>query len=484
MKRARNVLVTAAMLRLAAPVLAAICTGALLPSAAAQPAPETPPPPPTGFAFGSYGRIDAATDLTGSTPEPVAVVAHGARIVEKPYLELDLYYHWISPRGVRVRTATTLAFGDSLFHYTGEFDAAIALRNFFLEAAIPGGLTLWAGSRMYRGDDIYLLDFWPLDDINTVGAGAAYSVDRLDLALHGGVNRLLQPFQYQEAEVSDPTFGATTIVQLDRQRMIASASAAYRFLGDGRGLSARAKLHAELHGLPAGDRERADETVESLPRDWGLVVGAQLGLWGFGVRCPDRTGAPPEADRSHANLFLRYARGLAAFDELSPPIDVDTSLRTFPRASELLLGLAANLELPRIAIPIGAYSRRFVDADRSDSDRDDGWEYVVDTRPQLQLAGDLHAAVDLSYQVRFPRGLSPTDLIARDPAVFQLAPMLIYAPIGRGTYARPQFRLVYRAAHLNEGARDLYPLEDPRRADAWVHYLGVQAEWWFNSTYR
>ena len=26
---------------------------------------------------------------------------------------------------------------------------------------------IWAGSRMYRGDDIYLLDFWPLDNLNT-----------------------------------------------------------------------------------------------------------------------------------------------------------------------------------------------------------------------------------------------------------------------------------------------------------------------------
>ena len=39
-------------------------------------------------------------------------------------------------------------------------------------------------------------------------------------------------------------------------------------------------------------------------------------------------------------------------------------------------------------------------------------------------------------------------------------------------------------ARLNEGARDLYVPDDPRRAETWVHFLGVQAEWWFNSTYR
>jgi hypothetical protein len=56
--------------------------------------------------------------------------------------------------------------------------------------------------------------------------------------------------------------------------------------------------------------------------------------------------------------------------------------------------------------------------------------------------------------------------------------------MGPSAYDRPQLRLVYRAARLNEGARDLYVPDDPRRAETWVHFLGVQAEWWFNSTYR
>jgi hypothetical protein len=42
-----------------------------------------------------------------------------------------------------------------------------------------------------------------------------------------------------------------------------------------------------------------------------------------------------------------------------------------------------------------------------------------------------------------------------------------------------------RAAHLDGGALDLYVPDDPRHAHAWQYFLGVQAEWWFNSsTYR
>ncbi len=44
---------------------------------------------------------------------------------------------------------------------------------------------------MYRGDDIYLLDFWPLDNLNTLGGGLAYTfLDDLDVKLHAGVNQL------------------------------------------------------------------------------------------------------------------------------------------------------------------------------------------------------------------------------------------------------------------------------------------------------
>jgi hypothetical protein len=119
--------------------------------AATTPAPEQPAQPAEeapsdlGFGFGSYGRIGVGTDLRGSTPEAVNVVKTGSRIVEASYTELDLYYRLRSERGVEVTTVTTLAAAGDPFHYTGEFDAALALRNFYAEAA-RGPMTLWIGS--------------------------------------------------------------------------------------------------------------------------------------------------------------------------------------------------------------------------------------------------------------------------------------------------------------------------------------------------
>jgi hypothetical protein len=258
---------------------------------------------------------------------------------------------------------------------------------------------------------------------------------------------------------------------LDRQRFIGSAKGTYRVYGDGVGPSVKAKLYGEIHAIGKGSRVRQDETVEQLPKDFGWVLGAQIGAWGFAE------------GRSHANFYLRFAKGLGSFDELEIPKGFDLTKKV-GKASEFLVGTSINVEMGRGGVLFGGYSRRFVDADDNEIDHDDGWEYIVDVRPHHAIAGDFEAALDLSYQARFPKGLSPTALVALDPAIFQIAPMLIYSPFGTGSYARPHFRLIYRAAHLNEGARDQYPLDDRRRLRSWVHFLGVQAEWWFNSTYR
>ena len=460
------------------------------PVSAPTPAPA-PTPPPTipvvtpakpvavidsrrdGFRFGSYGRVLASTDLRGGKPEPANVVAHGPRIVEDTYLELDLSYGLYTPRGQLIRPVITLAFDGTLFHDTGDFDAQPAIRNMYLEVEVNKQVTAWIGSRMYRGDDIYLFDYWPLDDLNTVGGGMAFRADALELAAHAGVNRLDDEFQFQEIEVANPEQGATTVVQLNRQRMVASATAAYTLRRAKSEPSLKLKLHGELHALPSGTRKRVDGTFEDLPYDTGYLIGAQAGTFGF---------SDDARYRRHLNVYVRYARGLAAFDELAPPTSFGTDLKT-RRASELSFGVAGNWDHRLGSVMLGGLSRRFVDADGNTTDFDDGWEYAVNVRPLAKLGGsDLFAGADLSYQARFPRGLNAITQRAEDPAVFQFAPMIVYSPMGPSAYDRPQLRLVYRAAAFNEAARDLFVPDDPRARYTWTHFLGLQAEWWFNSS--
>ncbi len=437
------------------------------------------------FTFGSYGRVSAGTDLRGGKPEAVDVVGIGPRIVEPSYLELDLGYRHYLPRGGELRTHVTLAFDDTLFHATGDFDAQPAIRNLFVEGDVTRSLTAWVGSRMYRGRDIYLLDYWPLEDQNTVGGGAGLHRGKLDVRAHVGWNRLADEFMYQTIEVPDPAQGATTVTQLNRQRMVASTTAAWRLLtaSDTTDQSAEVKVHGELHRLAAGERERDDGTREALPADSGFTLGAELAVWDVRVN-----GIPDElAPTTHASLFARYSRGLAAFDELAPPTSFDASLTT-GGASEFVLGAAANFDHPWFSVSGGYLARRTIDADGDTTDVDDAWEHTVAVRPLVSLGDPPHQTglflgADLSYQVRFPHGPSTTTGLISDPAVLQLAPMLVWSPRGQSAYARPQLRLVYRAAHQNQGARDAYVPDDPRGDETWMHYLGLQAEWWFgNST--
>ena len=194
-------------------------------------------------------------------------------------------------------------FLDNFFHFTGKFDSTIAIRNMYAEAENVWGpyLSVWVGSRMYRGDDIYLLDFWPLDNLNTVGAGTGYTFnDRTSVSVHMGLNAPDSAL-FQQSVLRPPAqnqFGATDVTLLDRQHFIGSMKASHIVpLGATSGLKGVA--YAEVHELPEGQRETRVDQFETLPSDGGYVIGAQIGAF---------TG---ERD-THLNLVFRYARGLAA----------------------------------------------------------------------------------------------------------------------------------------------------------------------------
>ena len=66
------------------------------PSPPAPPAREPGSPPsasalPTGFDFGSYGRIGLGGDMRGHEGFSTNVVSHGSRLEKAPYLELNFY---------------------------------------------------------------------------------------------------------------------------------------------------------------------------------------------------------------------------------------------------------------------------------------------------------------------------------------------------------------------------------------------------------
>jgi maltoporin len=434
------------------------------------------------FGFGSYGRVIAATDGRGRPGRDVDVVAHGSRLDHDNYVELELRRddRWAAV-DADTRFVATVAFGNPIFHYDGEFDAAIALRNLYLEERGLGarGLSIWAGSRMLRGDDIYLLDFWPLDNLNTLGGGVVYEAESLTkVGAHFGVAQPDNPFYRQQAFRPQPLnqFGAATVDILDRMRLSASLRAEQQIRFDG-GAGIKLVLYGEMHQVPGGQRETAQpQRFEDVPHDDGYVIGGQIGGY---------TGE----DDTHVNLFVRYATGTAAYGEFAYPEGLGPD-RTTSGAHEITFAAGGNWELGPVAIMLGGYFRSFRNATDA-LDYDDVDEGIVIARPQIFFTEWLGLGVEGSYQAQ-QRGViadvgdgdpsvsaEPAPVVAR---IARIGVIPFVTPAGRGSYSRPVIWLIYSAANRDDGARALFPVDDNYSIREWEHFIGLGAEWWFGST--
>ncbi len=446
------------------------------------PADAPKPPGALGFTFGSYGRIIAATDGHGGPGRDADVVARGSRMDEANYAELELRRddYW-KKTGATTRLVATLGIGNPIFHYNGEFDIKMAVRNLYIEERGLGadGLSVWVGSRMYRGDDIYLLDFWPLDDQNTVGGGVRYDAKQgTSVALHGGLGQPMNDFYLQQSQRQLPLNqpGVAAVKILDRQRFIGTAKLQHvqKVGADGAGL--KGVLYGEVHELPSGQRQMEAQVYEAVPANHGWVAGLQLGAFS-GNR------------DTHVNLFLRYARGLAAYGPFDRPAQLSPD-KTAAGAHELRVAVGGNWEYGPVGVMLGGYVRSFRDAspglDYADLD-----EGIVAARPHVFFNEWLGLAVEGSFQAQ-KRGvlLPPTapDGSAQAPngpltaRLYRVGVMPFLSPAGRGDYSRPQLRVIWTMTVRDDGAKQLYPQDDPLSLRTTEYFFGLGAEWWFNSS--
>jgi maltoporin len=320
---------------------------------------------------------------------------------------------------------------------------------------------------MYRGDDIYLLDFWPLDEQNTLGGGVAYFFGETNLRLHVGINRLDDSFQTQTIVVPAEEFGTREVLFMDRQRGVFTLRGEHS-LSLGEALKLKMVLYGELHTLPAGTRQTEDNQEEWLPADNGWLAGAELSLFGFG-------------EFNHVNLYLRYGSSLAAYDEMAIPLGPGRE-KSAQGAKEFLAGLSANYEIGnRAGLLLGAYGRYFEDADPNVYDRDDLWEVGFACRPAWYVTEHFHILAEANLQYLRPSGLSVETDKHEIPFVFEVGIMPSIS-LKKGSYARPQLRLVYAVTLLNHAALRTFAPEDPQRKRATRHYLGLSVEWWFHSS--
>lgn len=436
---------------------------------------NTPPNFADGFHFGSYGRVALGTDAKGRPGRDGDIVARGSRLDESSYLELELRRedYW-EKTGAYTRIVSTLALGSPLFHTTGNFDANLGIRNLYVEESGLGTdrLRIWVGSRMYRGNDIYLLDFWPLDNLNTVGGGLSYTfLDDLTVRLHTGINQPSSAFFYQSSPRPLPLgrIGEAQVAITDRQKFISSARVSNIFpVGKTGGI--KPVLYGEVHYTSAAQQETDVRQFEDLPLDTGFLVGTQVGLF---------TGKRS----THLNLVFRYSGGLAAYGEWGTPTQLGPD-RTSKGAREVLAAVSGNYEKGPFGVLLGSYWRLFRNASPGLDSADLG-EGIVIARPTYWFGkGGGGLSLEGSYQAQ-RRGVLINQEEDPQPQFGQMGRigvMPFLSPGGRGNYQRPHLRLVYLASIRDAGARRLYPRDDVFGLRPVDHYVGLNAEWWFGST--
>jgi maltoporin len=447
---------------------------------------EPPPQAQNGFFFGSYGRMVSATDFHGRPGRDADIVARGSRLDESPYFELDVRRqdYWETTKSF-TRVVATLGITSPVFHYTSDFTIRMAVRNLYLEERDLGlkGLSAWVGSRMYRGDDAYLLDFWPLDNLNTVGGGLRYDFNenRTFVAAHAGLNQPNTGFFKQTVQSSLPlnqVNGAASVDVLNRQKFIGSLKVGHVImLGGDTGV--KGALYGELHQTSAAQRETSKPgTYENLPADVGYVIGAQLGAF--------------TSNATHLNLFIRYAGGMAAYGEFGSPYQLAPD-KTSSGAHELWITASGNWERGPLGIMAAGYIRSFRDAS-PDLDFNDVDEGILIARPHLYFTDWMGLAVEGSYQAQ-QRGVSwaagvpnvpvgstiPASSGPLSASLVRFGLIPFFNPAGKGDYSRPQFRVIYLLTRRDAGARALYPTNDVFALRTWEHFFGVGVEWWFNA---
>jgi maltoporin len=182
-----------------------------------------------------------------------------------------------------------------------------------------------------------------------------------------------------------------------------------------------------------------------------------------------------------ASLVLRHARSLAAYDPLSAPITFALD-RTTSGASETQIAFSGNYEQELFGIACAGYVRFFRDPSPTATSTQKYDEGAIVARPSVFLGEHFGVSVEGSYQQRRIAIIEPGADAPLSASVTKVGLIPYFSPAGRGTFKRPQIRMLYTASFRNAGAKGLYPAEDVFSQRGTEHFLGVGAEWWFNSS--
>ncbi|MCA0933591.1 carbohydrate porin [Lutimonas saemankumensis] len=437
--------------------------------------------------IGSYGRagVDWSFENGGSIGRRLNLNnmgSIGGRLEEQDYLEVAPNFNFSPKEGdetiiyaqIRLSVYTTgvASFANSTSSSIGGL--GFSMPEIFVEARnIKGSdVSIWAGSRLYRGPDVHIADHFYFNDHSGAGFGVEFKKTRLSTVFVASTDTTstLPPYFYLNIKTGTPSAELRQrVVMVAEQDIDINENNAITLLG-------------EFHRMADADGDVENDSIAEIynfPSDYGFVIGAK-----------HQHIIKKLKSGSFNDFSLRYGTGIANGGDgglsktwltYGAP---DTIARNFQGAYSLALvnhtvlnfsdryslngyvifanskGAADTNGLSKTYFGREVYNRKI--------------DFTVGVRNQHYLSDYFHLLTEVNYSQR-KDGENPWASMLK----FSVAP--VYVPTGqRDVWARPHIRFVASAARYNDFAMEsLYsPYLEATGPKRWGYYFGVKVEWW------
>jgi maltoporin len=437
------------------------------------------------FSFGSYGRAGIGYGLGTEAAFPQSLNLNGmgsigGRFEENDYLELATALHF-NPKtsetkttviNVQARFAFYTTQGQLIGNVSNKSIGGIttALPELFAEAKNINGSdwSVWMGARLFRGDDIHIIDHFYFDDHSGQGVGIQRKNTKFSVIFTGSIDTTstLPPNFYLNIVNGTPTLGLRNryISVLEHQIQVKKG-----YL----------KLMGEFQRLPSGIAKDAT-TQYSYPADYGFVLGAKYNK-SISTKLPGSfnavsarygTGIANGGDGGSSRTYTTYG---------APNLETNSfsKANSFAFTETFLLNLSKKYSLNGYAI----YTKSRGASDSLNKAPDYLGKQLLFNRKQDIAFGArgtyyVNNWFHLLHELDFAWRKDGTQDFAQ-MTKFTIAPTIVPGA-KREVWERPHFRFVYSVAYYNEFAAD--SLYSPYLAQSgtknWGQYVGVKMEYW------
>ena len=403
---------------------------------------------------------------------------------EQDYLEVGLAFK-MRPRNpgpdslqvnVQLRTSvfsrSVSLFGNSNTESFGGL--TIALPEMYVEAVnvLTKDLNIWVGSRLYRGPDIHMADYWMFNDHSSQGFGIEYKNTRAQVAFIATTDTTSNVPPYFFLNIKSGTQSLEI-----RERQVFILEQDFR-LGKERLIS----LLGEYHhiGNPTAFSDTSN-LVLSAPGDNGFVLG---------VRFQNFLEGPNLKEGSFNQLGIRYGSGIAnggdggssrtweTFGAVNRDDFKFNNAYSWHITDHLLLNFSEKFSLNGYAVynrsqgaaPGRGLEETYFGREVFNFKQD----FTVGFKAVNYISDLFHWQTEVHYSQR-QDGEQPWYQMGK----ISLVPTLALLK-ERSVWSRPHLRFIYSLGIYNDFARDnLYSpfleLIGPKRTG---HFFGIRAEWW------